>query len=230
MIRVLIVEDDALIAAAHEAYVQRVPGFAVAGVAHTARAAVRAASDLSAAGTPADLVLLDLGLPDASGIAVASALSGLRPVPDLIAITSDRDLAMVRSAVAHGVVLYLLKPFTFAAFRDKLERYVEYRAALPTGGAAATQSDVDRAMAALRTSDTRAAAPKGYAAGTHDLLAQALRDSESGLTASEAAKAAGVFWVTAWRYLEKLADDRVAERETLYGGTGRPEVRYRWRG
>lgn len=229
MIRVLVVEDDPLIAAAHEAYVLRVPGFAVAGVAHTARAAVRLASDLAAAGTPADLVLLDLGLPDASGIAVASALSGLRPVPDLIAITSERDLAMVRSAVAHGVVLYLLKPFTFAAFRDKLERYLEYRGAL-AAGAAATQSDVDRAMAALRTSDTRAAAPKGYAAGTHDLLAQALRDSASGLTASQAAKAAGVSRVTAWRYLEKLADDGVAERQTLYGGTGRPEVRYRWRG
>lgn len=230
MIRVLIVEDDLLIAEAHSAYTARVPGFEVAGVAHTARSAMRLASEALGAGTPIDLVLLDLGLPDASGIAVASALSGLRPTPDLIAITSERDLAMVRSAVAHGVVLYLLKPFTFAAFRDKLERYVEYRAALPAGGAAATQSDVDRAMAALRTSDTKATAPKGFAASTHDLLAQSLRDSEAGLTASAAAKAAGVSRVTAWRYLERLADDGIAVRESIYGGSGRPEVKYRWRG
>jgi len=69
------------------------------------------------------LVLLDIGLPDASGISLASALTGLRPAPDIIAITSERDLEMVRAAVAHGALAYLLKPFTFAAFQDRLERY-----------------------------------------------------------------------------------------------------------
>ena len=106
-------------------------------------------------------MLLDIGLPDASGIDVASALGGIRPAPDIIAISSERDLAVVRSAVAHGIALYLLKPFTFAAFRDKLERYQQYRDALGSGGAAAGQHEIDRAMSALRTADQRGAAPKG---------------------------------------------------------------------
>ncbi len=87
---------------------------------------------------PIDLVQLDIGLSDARGIALASGLSGLRPAPDIIAITSERSVAMVRAAVAHGTLAYLLKPFTFAAFRDRLERYRRYRSALPAGTDAAS--------------------------------------------------------------------------------------------
>lgn len=87
-ISVLIVEDDPLIAEAHQTYLSRLTGFATAAVAHTARDAMRAASEAATGEHPIDLVLLDLGLPDATGISLASALSGLRPAPDIIAITS----------------------------------------------------------------------------------------------------------------------------------------------
>ncbi|WP_147144102.1 response regulator, partial [Nocardia ninae] len=67
MIRVLIVEDEPLIAEAHRAYVDRIEGFTPVGVAHTGREAMRAAAEAAAEGTPIDLVLMDIGLPDASG-------------------------------------------------------------------------------------------------------------------------------------------------------------------
>lgn len=228
MIRVLIVEDEPLIAQAHQSYVERMPGFSVHAVVHTGNAAVRAATAAIRGGEPVDLVLLDIGLPDASGLDVAAALSGLHPSPDVIAITSARDLEMVRAAVAHGIALYLLKPFTFAAFRDKLERYVEFRNALPAGETAVSQHDIDRAMAALRTSDVRAASPKGVAPQTLDHVSACIRDADRALTAAEVAAAVGVSRVTAWRYLERLADDGVLTRRTEYGRAGRPQVRYAW--
>ncbi len=226
MITVLIVEDEPLIAEAHRTYLTRLQGFTVAGVAHTAREAMRIAAE---AESPVDLVLLDLGLPDASGIALASALSGLRPAPDIIAITSERDLEMVRAAVAHGALAYLLKPFTFAAFRDRLERYRRYRTALPAGTDAASQAEVDRALAELRVSTDKTVSPKGAAPATTDGIARAVRDRAEGLTADEAAKLVGVSRVTAWRYLERLADDGTLTRLTEYGKTGRPSTRYQWR-
>lgn len=229
MINVMIVEDEPLIAEAHSTYLGRIPGFAAVAMAHTAQDAMRRASEATASDNPVDLVLLDIGLPDASGIDLASALSGLRPAPDIIAITSERDLEVVRAAVAHGALAYLLKPFTFAAFRDRLERYQRYREALPAGTEAASQAEVDRALAELRSSPDRSAAPKGAAPGTNDEMARVVRDAPNGLTAAEAATMVGVSRVTAWRYLERLADDGTLLRNTDYGNAGRPKIRYEWR-
>ncbi|MFD0363804.1 response regulator [Nocardia sp. GCM10030253] len=229
MIRVLIVEDEPLIAEAHRAYVERIPDFTPVGIAHTGRDAMRAAADAAAEGTPIDLVLMDIGLPDASGLDVAAALTGLAPRPDVIAITSARDLAMVRTAVSHGVVLYLLKPFTFAAFRDKLERYREFRTALPAGETAISQQDIDRALSALRTFDQRATAPKGVAPQTLDEISRVVRDAPEGVTAADTATTIGVSRITAWRYLEKLAEDGLVDRRSDYGRAGRPKTRYLWK-
>ncbi|WP_063053911.1 response regulator [Nocardia arthritidis] len=230
MIRVLIVEDEPLIAEAHRAYVERIAGFTPVGVVHTGREAMRAAADAAAEGTPIDLVLMDIGLPDASGLDVAAALTGLAPRPDVIAITSARDLAMVRTAVSHGVVLYLLKPFTFAAFRDKLDRYREFRTALPAGESAISQHDIDRALSALRTPDQRAATPKGVAPQTLDEISRTVRAAEAeGVTAADTATSIGVSRITAWRYLEKLADDGLVVRRSDYGRAGRPKTRYVWK-
>ncbi|MET9028250.1 response regulator [Nocardia sp. NPDC004168] len=230
MIRVLIVEDEPLIAEAHRAYVERIAGFTPVGIAHTGREAMRAAADAAAEGTPIDLVLMDIGLPDASGLDVAAALTGLAPRPDVIAITSARDLAMVRTAVSHGVVLYLLKPFTFAAFRDKLDRYREFRTALPAGESAISQHDIDRALSALRTTDQRATTPKGVAPQTLDEISRTVRAAEAeGVTAADTATSIGVSRITAWRYLEKLADDGLVVRRSDYGRAGRPKTRYVWK-
>ena len=133
MISVLIVEDEPLIAEAHQAYLQRLQGFSASAVAHTARDAMRAAADAAADGNPIDLVLLDIGLPDASGITLASGLSGLRPALDIIAITSERDLEMVRAAVGHGALAYLLKPFTFA-IRAEADTWRRFHEPFPAPG------------------------------------------------------------------------------------------------
>ncbi len=225
MTGVLVVEDEPRIAAAHVEYVQRCPGFTVLGVAHTAAGALRAARSLRP-----ELVLLDLGLPDGSGIDVCRALRSLPEPPDVVAITSARDLDVVRAAVASGVLLYLLKPFTFAGFREKLERYADYRAALPVGELAVGQHDVDRAMARLRSTDERASTPKGVAADTLEQVAGVLRGHPEGRSAAEVGVLVGVSRVTAWRYLEKLAGDGVCVRSSDHGRAGRPVVRYTWRG
>ena len=77
VIRVLIVEDEPLIAEAHRTYLGRLRGFRRAW--RTARTAQRRDAQVaSAAATdaPVDLVLLDIGLPDANGIDLAAALGG----------------------------------------------------------------------------------------------------------------------------------------------------------
>jgi len=84
-------------------------------------------------------------------------------------------------------------------------------------------------MAELRIGADRAVTPKGAAPQTTDEIARAVRDRPAGLTADEAAAHVGVSRVTAWRYLERLADEGTVTRNTDYGKAGRPKTRYQWR-
>ncbi|MBC7373380.1 MAG: response regulator, partial [Frankiales bacterium] len=196
--RTLVVEDEPLIAEAHRAYVDRVAGYACLGAVHDGASALRVLAE-----QPVDLVLLDMGLPDMSGLDVLRALRA-RAVPvDVIAVTSARDLEVVRSAVSGGVVQYLLKPFTFGAFRDKLERYAVYRAATLSAVPAA-QADIDRALASLRGSEA-GALPKGLAPDSLELVVGCLQGADEALSAQDVATLVGMSRVTARRYLEHLA-------------------------
>lgn len=228
MIAVLVVEDDPVAAEAHRSYVERVAGFTVAGVVHSGAETVRFCR-----GRPVDLVLLDFYLPDTHGLTVCRTLRAEGSTVDVIAVTSARDLGVVRAAVSAGVVQYLLKPFTFAALRDKLESYARFRDSAAQPGEVEGQSEVDRMLATLRTTE-HAALPKGMSGETLDaisaVLAEAARDTASdhgdGMSAAAVAEAIGAARVTARRYLEYLADNGLAQRKPHYGGVGRPEVRY----
>jgi response regulator of citrate/malate metabolism len=141
-------------------------------------------------------------------------------------VTSARDLALVRAAVSSGVVQYLLKPFTFATLRDKLERYARFRRGVD-GAQKAEQTDVDHLFATLRGTEG-AQLPKGMSGPTLDAVVTALRTATDGLSASAAGDALGMSRVTARRYLEYLADHGMALRQPRYGQVGRPELRYQW--
>jgi len=196
-----------------------VPGFAVAGVAHTVAEARRAL------GPEVDLLLLDQYLPDGAGLDLCRTLRASGRLVDVIMVTSARDLAVVRAAVSSGVVQYLLKPFTFATLRDKLERYASFRRGVE-GTGAADQTDVDRLLATLRGTDS--ALPKGMSGPTLDTVVAALRQSADGLSAGAAGDLLGLSRVTARRYLEYLADNGLADRQPRYGQVGRPELCYQW--
>lgn len=231
-IRVLVVEDEPVTAEAHAAYVGRVAGFEVAGIAHTGAEAVRLLrdarrSDGSIAGI--DLILLDVNLPDTTGIELCRSLRAAGIEIDVIAVTAVREASVVRSAVSLGIVQYLIKPFAFAAFAEKLAAYRDYRARVGTA-VVTDQQEVDASFAALRTS-SGADLPKGLTRETLDRVRAAVREAPDGrgVSAAELAAHLDLSRVTARRYLEHLADTGAVERANRYGTPGRPEVEYRRR-
>jgi response regulator of citrate/malate metabolism len=235
MIRVLVVEDEPIAADAHVVYVQRVPGFTIVGQAVTGADALRHLGRQAV-----DLVLLDMNLPDMHGLDVVRAMRTAGHRADVIAVTSARDLTVVRAAVSQGIVQYLLKPFVFATLRDKLERYDEYRHQVLDSAPVAGQHQIDRLLATLRSPDP-ANLPKGMSRESLDAVSEALKNAldsaptqpdtstRRGMSAAEVAAVLGASRVTARRYLEHLADQGFASRHARYGGAGRPEVEYRWR-
>jgi response regulator of citrate/malate metabolism len=219
-VRTLIVDDDVRVADIHRGYVERIDGFAVAGVAHRgAEALQRVVEDRP------DLLLLDIYLPDLGGLEVCRRLRAAGNLVDVIAVTADRDVETVRGAVGLGVAQYLVKPFAFATFREKLERYAAYRTRAQRGGEA-QQGEIDAMLGELRSSSA-IPLPKGLSRETLDLVARTLQQADEPLGAVEVAELAGLSRVTARRYLEHLVLANDAALELRYG-TGRPEHRYRW--
>ncbi|MBE1491632.1 response regulator [Plantactinospora soyae] len=222
MIRVLVVDDDFMVAKVQCGFVERTPGFEVVGVAHSGAEALDAVHRLRP-----DLVLLDIYLPDLSGLEVLRRLREGDVVVDVLAVTAARDVSTIRTALRGGVVHYLIKPFTFDALRDSLERYAAAQRRL-TGSQEVAQDDVDRLFVALRP--TPFGLPKGLTQPTADLVAAALRAADGDLSATECADRVGLSRVSTRRYLEHFVGSGKAGVSLRYGSAGRPERRYRWTG
>ena len=220
MIRTLVVEDDFRVADLHCAYTDRVPGFSTAGRAHTGQEALEAVDRIRP-----DQVLLDVYLPDMSGLEVLQRLrEDDHPAADVIAITAAREVDSLRAAMRGGVIHYLIKPFLFRAFEEKLLSYAAAHERMTQMGKA-EQGDVDRIFSALRSASNEPL-PKGLSDTTLNLIVQVLGKSQSGLTATAVAEAAGVSRVTARRYLDHMCQLGRAEVTMRYGGPGRPEHHY----
>lgn len=223
MIRTLVVDDDFLSASIHRSYVERVSGFEAVGEAHTAAEALEKVGRLRP-----DLMLLDIYLPDLSGLEVIRRLRQEDEAVDVIAVTAAKDVKTLRAAMHGGVLHYLVKPFLFETFRDRLDRYAAMRDRFERLREA-NQGDVDHLFSLLRGSGT-ARLPKGISGPTLGLVVEATRAAEAELTATEVAERAGISRGTARRYLEYLASLGSVELRLRYGATGRPEHLYRWLG
>lgn len=233
-IRVLVVEDEPVASAAHAAYVGRLEGFTLAGTAPDGQSALRLLSEFANSGDPVELVLLDMNLPDLHGLDIARRMRSSGILADIVAITAVRELAIVRSAVAIGVVQYLIKPFTYATFADKLTSYRLFREQLASPGhgsgrTGASQSEVDQAFASLRA-PSELPLPKGLSASTLESVQEYVKQHRDAVSATEVMEALGMSRVTARRYLEYLADAGTVSRTARYGTPGRPENEYRWSG
>jgi response regulator of citrate/malate metabolism len=222
VIRTLVIDDDAMTASIHRSYVERVPGFDVVGEAYTGRDALDAVRRLGP-----DLVLLDIYLPDISGLEVLRRLREPgAPHVDVVAVTAAKDVETLRTAIHGGVIHYLVKPFFFDTLRERLEAYAALRGRLDRLRNP-DQNDIDHVFSLLRTQG-RQSLPKGISALTLERVSEALSRAVGEVTATEVAEAAGISRGTARRYLEYLAAIGAIELSLRYGVTGRPEHLYRW--
>ena len=218
---VLVVDDDFMVARVHSGYVERIDGCHVVGVAHRGDEALERAAELRP-----DLVLLDVYLPDRSGLEVLRGLrTGAPDDPFVLVVTAADDPDTVAAALHGGALHYLVKPFDSAALAEQVRRAARVRREL---GGLRGQEDIDRLFGGAGSAPAPSERlPKGLTGPTADLVATVLRDSPGDLSATECAEAAALSRVSARRYLEHFVGTGAATVRLRYGGTGRPERRYR---
>ena len=210
-LKVLVVEDDFRVANMHAGIVSALPGFTVSATANTVAAARKAG--------PVDLALVDVYLPDGSGIDLIRELRC-----DSVVLSAATESDTIRAAVAAGAVGYLVKPFAPTELAARLSGYARYRRILPGGNL--DQRDIDAALDALRP---RAGAQQPAAAAaspTKERVMKVLADADEPMSAAEVAAAIGVSRATAQRYLASLATGDEVKVGLRYGATGRPEQEF----
>ncbi len=214
---VLVVDDDFMVASIHIRFVERIPGFAVVGTAATGGAALDEVERLHP-----DLVLLDVHLPDITGIEVLRRLRAGGNQVGVVMVTAAREADTVRAAAAGGAAHYVVKPFEFDDLRLRLEAWRDAHDALTAETPA--QDEIDAVFTPVVAGPPKSL-PKGLSVPTADSVLEVL-DSGAEVSASECADRVGISRVSARRYLEHFVETGRATVRLQYGG-GRPERRYR---
>ncbi len=212
---VLVVDDDFRVANLHAEIVAAIPGFSVGATANTVAAARERIGE-----SGFDLALVDVYLPDGSGIDLVREIRF-----DAMMLTAATEADTVRAALSAGALSYLVKPFPHAVLAARLGGYARYRRILarPDLGAA----DVDAALESLRPAvSPTAASTTPVASPTKDLVLHAIRSSGAPMSAGEVSVAIGISRATAQRYLAALVAKGTVVMRLRYGSTGRPEQEY----
>ena len=208
---VLVVDDDFRVASMHAGIVSAMPGFTVQATVTTLASARKV--------EPVDLALVDVYLPDGSGVDFVRELRG-----DAIMLTAAIESHTVRAAIAAGALGFLVKPFAPTELAARLAGYARYRKILspPTVSADA----VDAALDALRPKIASLQHASAQASPTKALVLHALQTSDQPMSAAEVAAATGVSRATAQRYLAAMATSGDVTIGLRYGTTGRPEQEF----
>jgi response regulator of citrate/malate metabolism len=208
---VLVVDDDFRVANMHAGIVNALPGFTVTNTSTTLAAARKA--------DPVDLALVDVYLPDGSGIDFVRELRC-----DSMVLSAATDAPTIRAAVAAGALSYLVKPFAPTELVARLSGYARYRNILAKTNLG--PGEVDSALDALRPRIAPAPSATAVPSPTKHLVLQALRASGQPMSSAEVSVEIGVSRATAQRYLSTLANSGEVKIQLRYGTTGRPEQEF----
>lgn len=220
MNRVLIVEDDPMVAMILGQYVERQKGFAVAGICNDGETALTFLTQ-----EPVPLVLLDVHMPHMDGFTLLQELRNRDVDTDVIFVTAAHDRSSFQKALRLGCVDYLVKPFTYERFCLAIEKYTALTTALHVAESF-PQKAIDRL---LDTSQRRNGdhPPKGIQEKTLLRILQYMEENSGiWLTGDEIAVAVGLTSVTVRRYMHYLEISGKVTGEMDYATGGRPCMRY----
>lgn len=217
-IRVLIVEDDPMVLEVNKSFLMKTKGFALVGEAQSGKQAYREIKDKMP-----DLILLDMYLPDISGLELFYKIRQERLPIDVIMVTAARDAKTVQELTRLGAVDYLVKPFRLERFQQALEKYARSRKKLQAKEEL-KQDDIDEYFGT--SLQIHEELPKGLNEITMKQITDKLKEINEPVTAEQLAQNLGLARVTVRKYLDYLASIKKVKIDLKYGNVGRPTKYY----
>lgn len=223
MIKTVIVEDDLMVASINSQFAKRNPNIQIVATFHNGKDALDYLKK-----SDADLVLLDLYMPDCTGLELLSELRSIGSEIDVIMITAANDAEHINEALQLGIVDYLIKPFQYERFAQALDKYLVRKKAIESG-VSFTQEEIDRLVNASTPSAStkKAELQKGVQQKTLDKIRVCLSSHPGNyLPCEQIASETGLSRVTIRRYMNFLIEENEVNSKIDYSTGGRPSILY----
>lgn len=221
MIRVLIVEDDPMVAKINRNYIESVDGFMVVSIATNYIEAINILKCNNI-----DLVLLDIYLPKGDGISILKEMRKKQFRCDVIMVTASAEIEKIDSALRLGVFDYLIKPFEYERLRRSLEDY-QTRFQVLKLKEDIKQRDLDKLFLYGNSGESKTL-QKGLNKLTLNRVIKFMdKNQDKLLTAEEISDELGLTKVTIRRYMDYLESIGFIVRDIEYGAVGRPLYKYK---
>ena len=222
MVKVLIVEDDPMVAVINKRFVQQIENAEVFGPVMYEEEVLEVLKN-----EDIDLIILDVFLPKKNGIDILKSIRNKKYLTDVIMVTAANNVEEIKKAFAYGVVDYLVKPFEFDRFEEAYKKFKKKNDILYKNKGL-VQSDIDKMFSENSSKKIQEEIlPKGLNKRTLDKIVDFLMyNSEKVWTLREIAYEIKISNVTIKKYMDYLESmDRISVEMTS-GNIGRPELKY----
>ena len=221
MYKVLIVEDDPMVAMINEQYIRRNKNFEIVGKCSDGLSVLDFLEK-----NAVDLLILDVFMPKMDGFETLRQIRNKQITVDAIMVTAANERGALEEALHLGIVDYLVKPFTFDRFQMALEKYIAQNNALRDIDTL-NQKSIDHIIDNSRKK-REGLFPKGIQEKTLELIMEYLKSNTNcWFTGDEIAEKVNLTGVTVRRYMNYLAEAGKVISEMKYETGGRPCMRYK---
>ena len=220
MYKVLIVEDDPMVAMINEQYIGKNKNFRVIKKCKDGKEALDFLQDQEA-----DLLIMDVYMPHMDGFETLRQIRKQQIPVDAIMVTAANDREALEEALHLGIVDYLVKPFTYDRFQMALDKFMAQKNALKDINIL-NQKNIDYIIdsSGKKSEDIH---PKGIQDKTLELIIGHLKENEEKwMTGDEIAEKVGLTVVTVRRYMNYLSENGTVIGKMNYETGGRPCVIY----
>ena len=221
MYKVLIVEDDPMVAMINEQYIKRNKNFEIVGNCSDGLSALEFLEN-----NTVDLLILDVFMPKMDGFETLRQIRNKQIAVDAIMVTAANERESLEEALHLGIVDYLVKPFTFDRFQMALEKYIAQNNALKDIETL-NQKSIDHIFDNSRKKSDDLF-PKGIQERTLIIIMEYLNTNKGKwFTGDDIAAKVGLTSVTVRRYMNYLAESGRVVSEINYETGGRPCILYK---
>ena len=221
MIKVLIVEDDPMVAKFNKQYLSQIDGFKFIAIAPCFETAtdILLKNDIN-------LILLDIFMPGINGLKLLEHLRKINKEVDVIIVSAASDMYTIKKAFQHGVVDYLIKPFEFERFNEALCSYREKQSFMKNNNSIC-QKELDQHIL-NKEKPLINQLPKGVDKNTLKKTWMSIQNMNfRSFSTEEIAKIVGISRVSMRKYLSFLLQKDILSMNAEYGTVGRPIYKYR---